>query len=213
MGYGLDRKDTFLVQLLIATTNRGKQRELEELLANWPVDAVFPQELGIELVVEETGSSFAEIAAHKALAFAQAGNVLALADDSGLEVDALDGVPGIYTARYAGPGASDRDRYLKLLAELRDVPVAQRTARFRCAVALARPTGEIAVAEGTCEGVIDVEPKGVNGFGYDPIFYLPEYGCTMAQVGNEVKNRISHRARAIQAARALLDPFLGTTEN
>jgi XTP/dITP diphosphohydrolase len=133
--------------------------------------------------------------------------MLTLADDSGLEVDALDGAPGIYTARYAGPGASDRDRYCKLLAELNGIPAAQRAARFRCAIALASSSGDVTVTEGICHGVIAFEPQGINGFGYDPIFYLPEYKCTMAQVGQDVKNRISHRARAVQAARARFKHF------
>ncbi|MBN1581554.1 MAG: RdgB/HAM1 family non-canonical purine NTP pyrophosphatase [Anaerolineae bacterium] len=202
-----------MVRLLVATANRGKQHEFQELLVDWPVDTIFPQDMGIDIDVEEIGDSFSEIAAQKAIVYAQAGDMLALADDSGLEVDALDGAPGIYTARYAGPDANDRDRYQKLLNELRDVPPAQRTACFRCAIALARPTGEVGIAEGTCKGIIGFEPKGTNGFGYDPVFYLPEYNCTMAQVGNEIKNRISHRARAVQAARVLLDSFLETAEN
>jgi XTP/dITP diphosphohydrolase len=190
-----------VVQLLIATTNRGKQHELLQLLADWPADILFPQEAGVELDVEETGHSFAENATLKAFAYAQASGMLTLADDSGLEVDALDGAPGIYTARYAGPGASDQDRYQKLLAALKDVPVEQRTACFRCAIVLAGPSGQVDVAEGVCHGIIAFEPQGANGFGYDPVFYLPEYQCTMAQVGSDVKNRISHRARALQAAR------------
>ena len=197
-----------MVQLLLATTNRGKQREFQDLLADWPVDVILPQDIGLDVDVEETEHSFAEIAAQKAIAYARVGNMPALADDSGLEVDALDGAPGIYTARYAGPGASDRDRYQKLLGELDGIPAARRTARFRCAIALARPGGEVDIAEGICKGRIAFEPQGINGFGYDPVFYLPEYNCTMAQAGDEIKNRISHRARAVQAARALLDPLL-----
>jgi len=197
-----------VVQLLVATANRGKQREFQDLLADWPVEAVFPQDLGIEIEVAETGSSFAEIAAHKALAYAWASDLLTLADDSGLEVDALDGAPGVYTARYAGPGASDEDRYRKLLATLGDIPPEQRTARFRCAVALAHPGRRPTVVEGTCEGMIAYGPQGANGFGYDPVFYLPEFGCTMAQLHPERKNRISHRARAMRAARTLLDQML-----
>lgn len=201
-----------MVQLLIATTNHGKQREFKELLADWPVEVVCPQDVGLDLQVEETGRSFAEIAAQKALVFAQASQMLTLADDSGLEVDALGGAPGIYTARYAGPGASDRDRYQKLLAELGDTPAGQRMARFRCAVALAHPNGEADIAEGTCEGVIAFEPQGINGFGYDPVFYLPEYGCTMAQLGSYIKNQISHRARAIQLARRLFNQSMNRNE-
>jgi XTP/dITP diphosphohydrolase len=197
-----------MVRLCVATTNRGKQRELVELLADWPGEIVFPQDIGVDIEVQETGASFAEIAAQKALAYARAAGLPALADDSGLEVDALDGAPGIYTARYAGPGASDEDRYCKLLSDLGDTPSEQRTARFRCAVALAYPDGRVGTAEAKCEGVIAFGPSGENGFGYDPVFYLPEWDCTMAQLPSETKNQISHRARAFQAARPLLDALL-----
>jgi XTP/dITP diphosphohydrolase len=199
-----------LIELCIATNNRGKQEEFFELLADWPGEIRFPQDLGLEVDVAETGSSFAEIAVQKATAYARLCGLPTLADDSGLEVDALDGAPGIYTARYAGPGASDRDRYVKLLETLKDVSWAQRTARFRCAVALVHPDGEANVAEGTCEGVIAFAPQGEHGFGYDPVFYLPELGCTMAQLPSDTKNRLSHRARALQAARPMLDGLLDT---
>ena len=194
-----------MLRLCVGTTNRGKQREFVELLGDWEGEIVFPQDLGLTLDVKETGQTFAEIAAQKALAFAQAAGMPALADDSGLEVDALGGAPGIYTARYAGPGASDEDRYRKLLAALAETPQEARTARFRCAIAVAQPGGDVAIAEGTCEGVIAFAPRGENGFGYDPVFYLPAYGQTMAELPAQVKNRISHRARALQAARPLLD--------
>jgi XTP/dITP diphosphohydrolase len=197
-----------MTRLCVATTNRGKQHELAVLLAAWPGTLVTPQDIGLDLDVEETGTSFAENAALKAIAFAQAANMPALADDSGLEVDALDGAPGIYTARYAGIGASDEDRIQKLLGELRDVPWAKRTARFRCAVALARPDGSVEIAEGTCEGIVAYEPRGDNGFGYDPVFYVPAYERTFAELPSEVKNTHSHRARALQAARPLLDALL-----
>lgn len=202
-----------MIQLLVATTNRGKQHEFRGLLADWPAQIVFPQEAGIDIDVAETGRSFAEIAAQKAVAYAQASQMLALADDSGLEVDALDGAPGIYTARYAGPGASDRDRYQKLLAALQDVPWEKRAARFRAAIALAQPDGAVQIVEGICAGVIAFGPQGKNGFGYDPVFYLPEYGCTMAQLGDTIKNQISHRARAVQAALTLFDRLLAEPSN
>jgi XTP/dITP diphosphohydrolase len=210
-----------LTKLCIATRNAGKQVEFRELLTDWPGEIVFPQDLDLHLDVKEVGDSFAEIAAVKARAYARASGLPCLADDSGLEVDALDGGPGIYTARYAGPGASDADRYRKLLAALEGVPQEARTARFRCAVAVARPGAPVGsngtaresdicveVAEGTCEGVIAFAPRGAHGFGYDPVFALPEYGRTMAELPAEVKNRISHRARALQAARGLLDALL-----
>ena len=196
-------------KLCIATNNRGKQAEFRELLAGWPGEIVFPQDLGLTLDVKEVGDSFAEIAALKATAYAAASGLPCLADDSGLEVDALDGAPGIYTARYAGPGASDADRYHKLLEALKETPEDRRGARFRCAVALARPGhAQAQIAEGTCEGWIAFAPSGSEGFGYDPVFTVPEYGCTMAELPREVKNQISHRARALQAARHLLDALL-----
>ena len=197
-----------MVRLCVATTNQGKQREFTELLGDWPGEIVCPHDIGLDIEVEETGASFAEIAAQKARAYAQATGLPALADDSGLEVDALGGAPGIYSARYAGPGSSDEDRYRKLLSELGERSFEDRTARFRCAVAIAQPDGRVDVAEGTCEGVITFGPRGENGFGYDPVFYIPERGCTMAQLPAATKNQISHRARAFQAARPLLDALL-----
>jgi XTP/dITP diphosphohydrolase len=197
-----------MARLCLGTTNRGKQREFLELLGDWPGEIVLPQELGLALHVAETGSTFAEIAAQKARAYARAAGIPALADDSGLEVDALGGAPGIHTARYAGPGASDEDRYRKLLAELADTPPERRRARFRCAVAIADPDGSVSIAEGTCQGRIAFGPRGEHGFGYDPIFLLPERQQTMAELPAEIKNRISHRARALRAARPLLDALL-----
>jgi XTP/dITP diphosphohydrolase len=197
-----------MARLLLGTTNRGKQREFLELLSDWSGEIVLPQDLGLALDVAETGATFAEIAAQKARIYARAAGLPALADDSGLEVDALGGAPGIHTARYAGPGASDEDRYRKLLAELGDAPPEERTARFRCAVAVAHPDGAVGIAEGTCEGRIVFEPRGEHGFGYDPVFLLPERQQTMAELPARVKNQISHRARALRAARPLLDALL-----
>jgi XTP/dITP diphosphohydrolase len=197
-----------MTKLCIGTTNRGKQGEFIELLSDWPGEIVFPQEIGLDIEVAETGQTFAEIAAQKALAYAQAADMPALADDSGLQVDALGGAPGIYTARYAGPGASDADRYRKLLQELDGIPAERRSARFHCSAALALPNGTVEVADGKCEGVIALEPHGENGFGYDPVFYLPDLGLTMAQLPADTKNTISHRARALAAIRPLLDALL-----
>jgi XTP/dITP diphosphohydrolase len=201
-----------MTRLCIGTTNRGKQRELLELLGDWPGEIVFPQQLGLALEVAETGQTFAENAAQKARAYARAAGMPALADDSGLEVDALGGAPGVQSARYAGPGASDEDRYRKLLAELEGVPLERRTARFRCAVAVAHPDGRVAIAEGTCEGRIAFAPRGRNGFGYDPVFLVSGRGMTMAELPPEIKNQISHRARALRAARPLLDALLEAEE-
>jgi len=191
------------MSLLVATTNPGKLREFRVLLE--PIPLVSPEDFGLELEVEETGQSFAENAGQKARAFAAAAGRIALADDSGLEVDALDGAPGVHSARYGDPHLDDRGRCHLLLDHLRDFPdQAQRRARFRCCVAAEAPDGRTCQAEGTCEGYIAPTPAGEGGFGYDPIFYLPEFGRTVAQLPLEVKNRLSHRARAIKAVRPLL---------
>ena len=194
------------MELLVATQNPGKVREFRLLLAPLEATICFPPDLGLNIDVPEDGDTYTDNAGQKALAYAQASGLLTLADDSGLEVDALDGAPGVHSARYAL--GHDADRVAALLAHLRDVPPDQRTARFRCVVVVASPNGEVLSAEGVCEGQITSEPAGQGGFGYDPVFFLPEYGCTMAQLSQEEKNRISHRARAIEAAlpklRALL---------
>ncbi len=191
-------------KLLIATHNQGKVREYRALLADLPIQVTYLDEVGIEMEVAETGQTFAENARLKALSYARLSGLWTWADDSGLEVDALGGAPGIHSARYAGVGATDADRYRKLLDALAGVPWDKRTARFRCVVALATPDGQIHLAEGVCEGVIAFGPAGSNGFGYDPVFYLPDRGLTMAQLPPEVKNEISHRGRAARAAKALL---------
>jgi XTP/dITP diphosphohydrolase len=195
-------------KLLVATRNPGKAREYQEILAGLPLEVTYLDVEGITLEVEETGVSFAENAVQKALAYADASGMWTWADDSGLEVDALNGGPGIYSARYAGPDASDADRRRKLLNALAGLPWKQRTARFRCGIALAIPCGEVRTAEGTCEGVIAFGSAGDNGFGYDPVFYLPDHGITMAQLPSDEKNRISHRGRAARAAGQLLVAML-----
>ena len=192
-----------MLQLLIATNNRGKLHELLPLLGALPLHLVTPHDLGLRLEVEETGTTYAENARLKATAFAQASGLLTLADDSGLEVDALGGAPGVYSARYAGEGASDAERRARLIHALRAVP-APRPARFRCVIAIAQPDGAMQCFEGLCEGEIILEERGTHGFGYDPLFFLPEHGCSMAELPSAVKNQVSHRARAAQAAR----PFL-----
>ena len=196
---------TKMVKLLIATHNPGKVREYEELLAGLPLELTYPAQEGLDIEVAETGESFAENARLKAAAYARASGLLTLADDSGLEVDALGGEPGIRSARYAGKGASDEDRYRLLLEKLREVPWEERTARFRCVIAVATPEDQIRTAEGTCEGIIAFAPKGEHGFGYDPVFYFQEYGMTMAELSPATKNKISHRARAAQGVRDILE--------
>jgi XTP/dITP diphosphohydrolase len=165
--------------------------------------------VGITHDIEETGTTFIENATLKARGYAEMSGLLSWADDSGLEVDALDGRPGVYSARYGGPGLSPRDRYLNLLDELRAYPRQSWTARFRCVVALARPNGEVHTVEDTLEGIITDQPTGEYGFGYDPIFFLPEYGATLAQLTPEIKNQISHRGKASRAAKELLRKLLG----
>lgn len=192
------------MKLLVATHNPGKVREYRRLLEGLPLELTWPGELGLDLRVDETGETFEENARLKALAYARASGLWTLADDSGLEVDALGGAPGVRSARYAGPEATDEDRYRLLLRRMASVPDDQRQARFRCVIAVASPGGEVWTAEGTVEGVIAREPRGSHGFGYDPVFYMPALGCTMAQLPEEEKNRISHRARAAQAIRPVL---------
>ena len=197
-------------KLLIATRNPGKAREYREILAGLPIEITYLDVEGITLEVEEIGTSFAQNAGHKALCYADTSGMWTWADDSGLEVDALHGGPGIYSARYAGSGASDADRRRKLLNALAGVPWNRRTARFRCVVAIAGPGvgAEVFTTEGICQGVIAFGPAGSNGFGYDPVFYLPDLGVTMAQLPSEEKNRISHRGLAAREAAKLLERLL-----
>lgn len=192
------------MKLLIATRNRGKKREYARLLQGLEVELIALDDLGVTKTIKEDGASYTENALLKARGYAAATGLLTLADDSGLEVDALDGAPGVLTARYAGEGATDEQRYSLLLEQLKDVPHEHRTARFRCVIALAWPDGRVEITEGVCEGRITREPRGEHGFGYDPVFYVPEYGCTMAELPPEIKNRISHRARAAAAASEIL---------
>ena len=196
-----------MVKVLVATNNRGKVRELAEIFADLKDGLLLPADLGITLDVAETGQTYAENARLKAMAFARASGVISMGDDSGLEVDALAGAPGLHSARYAGLGATDADRRAKLIRELRDIH-APRPARFRCVIAVALPNGNVQLFEGTCEGEIILEERGSQGFGYDAIFYLPEYQRTMAELPPEVKNQISHRARAAQAALPYLTALL-----
>ena len=191
-------------RLLLATNNKAKVREYRVLLEGIPYETVAPAEMGIILDVDESGGTFEENASLKAKAYASTGDLLALADDSGLEVDALGGEPGVLSARYAGEGASDRERIEYLLSKLADVPWERRGARFRCAIAIASPNGEVTLCQGECPGIIALEPRGTAGFGYDPVFYLPRLDKTMAQLSMEQKNEVSHRGKAARAARNIL---------
>ena len=194
-------------KLLIATHNQGKVREYRALLSDLPRDVTYLDAEGITFEAEETGATFADNAVQKARAYATATGFLTWADDSGLDVDALDGAPGVLSARYGAPEArTDEDRYRLLLAKLAGVPEAARTARFHCVVALVWPDGQVHTVDGVCEGRIGLEPRGSHGFGYDPIFLVAEggYAQTMAELDPAHKNTISHRGRAAQAAKRVL---------
>lgn len=198
-----------MTKLLLASNNKGKQTEILALLDGLDIELLLPADLGLKLEVEEDGRTYAENAALKASAFAEASGLPTLGDDSGLEVDALGGEPGLHSARFSPiPGASDADRR-RLLIERLQGKARPWTARFRCVVALARPhMSELQYASGTCEGEILEQEHGVNGFGYDPIFYIPELGRTMAELTMDEKNEVSHRARAVKAAIPLLRSIL-----
>ena len=192
-------------KLLLATTNRGKLREYRHLLKGLPFTLVTPADEGIDITVDEKEKTFEENARLKATTYSRLSGLVALADDSGLEVDALDGGPGIVSARFAGEQASDKDRVEHLLDRLKDVPREKRTARFRCVIAIATPEGRAELCDGECQGLIAFEPRGENGFGYDPVFYLPEFGKTVAELSLETKNRVSHRGKAARKAYRVLE--------
>ncbi|MGE5528890.1 MAG: XTP/dITP diphosphatase [Patescibacteria group bacterium] len=195
-------------RLVLATRNEGKLNEVKALLGDLDLELVDLTSYPGAPEVEEDQPTFAGNARRKALAIAAHTGEWALADDSGLEVKALHGAPGVHSARYAGMYGDDAANMKKLLAELRDVPGDRREARFTCALALATPDGRIIEAEGECKGRIGFGPKGSNGFGYDPLFFLPEYGRMMAELTEEEKNRLSHRARAIGKLRPALKNLL-----
>lgn len=195
-------------QILIGTTNPDKLKEVREILRDLPVKLISPDRSAPLPDVIEDGQTFGENAVKKAVEWAKATGYWTMADDSGLEVDALGGEPGVRSARYAGEDASYEDNNLKLLKALEGVPAGRRTARFRCAVALARPEGFLLVVEGECDGLVTEEPRGRHGFGYDPVFYVPEYAKTFAELGPEIKNRISHRTRALRKFREKLMAFV-----
>ena len=197
-----------MTKLLLATANPGKIREMKALLSDLKIELVTPLDLGLDLEVVEDGATYAENAALKALAYAQASGLLTLADDSGLEVDALGGLPGIHSHRLdSRPGATDADRRAVLLERLQGSP-RPWGARFHCTVALAVPSHEVRYAGGECPGEIIPEERGRNGIGYDPIFLIPQLGLTMAELSMEEKNRYSHRSRAVTAARPILSEVI-----
>lgn len=198
-------------RLLIATTNAGKAKEFRELLDGCGWEIVTPGDVGLELEVEESGQTYAENATIKAVEYARASGLVTLADDSGLEVDALDGRPGPMSARYGGPDRTDPERVDLLLGELADVPDERRGARFRAVIAIAAAEGaedRVELVEGTVEGRIAHAPRGENGFGYDPVFLLPERGLTTAELPPDEKNTVSHRGVAARKAAAVLERML-----
>jgi len=191
-------------KLLLATFNQGKIREYRSLLAGIPYEIVTPADCSIAKEVAENGKTFEENAILKATAMASLSCFLTLADDSGLEADALGGEPGVRSARYAGEKAGDAENIKALLERLKTSPDRHRTAQFRCVIAIAEPHGKVELFSGVCQGMVIDEPRGKHGFGYDPVFYIPELKKTMAELKPEEKNLLSHRARAAEKAREWL---------
>ena len=194
------------MRFVLATHNPGKLREMGEILKDFGIEVVSPRDLGITVDVEETGTTFAENALLKAKAICKEANLPAIADDSGLCVDALNGAPGVYSARYGGEGLDDKGRYMLLLSSLRGAPT--RAAHFACVVACAFPNGDTLTAEGRCDGSIAYAPLGEGGFGYDPVFLLPGTGKTFGQLTQEEKSAVSHRGRALKDFAGKLEAYL-----
>ncbi len=194
------------MRFVLATHNPGKLREMGEILKDFGIEVVSPRDLGRTGDVEETGTTFAENAMLKAKAICKAAGLPAIADDSGLCVDALGGAPGVYSARYGGEGLDDKGRYMLLLSSLRGAPT--RAAHFACAVACAFPNGDTLTAEGRCDGSIAYAPLGEGGFGYDPVFLLPGTGKTFGQLTQEEKSAVSHRGRALKDFAGKLEAYL-----
>ncbi len=195
-----------LHKIVIATKNEGKVREIKKILSDMPVDVVSMNEEGIDIEIEENGSTFEDNALIKAKSVKSLTDGIVIADDSGLEVDSLGGAPGVYSARFAGDEADDGKNNAKLLSMMQGL--SDRTARFVCSIAVVLPDGSQYVVRGECRGEIAHEPVGSNGFGYDPLFFLPEYGSTMAELDIDMKNRISHRAKALQLMKDKLREIL-----
>ena len=200
-------------KIIFATGNKDKMREIREILEGLDAEILSMKEAGISLDIEENGITFEENALIKAKAVAEKVNEIVLADDSGLEIDYLDKQPGVYSARFMGEDTSYEIKNQELLRRLSGVPKAQRTARFVCAVAAVFPDGETAVRRETVEGYIGEQPEGENGFGYDPIFYVEEYGCSTAALTREQKNALSHRGKALRAMRRELEKRFYQGEN
>jgi XTP/dITP diphosphohydrolase len=195
-------------KILIATRNRKKLREIKEILSDLPIEFIPLGRFPKLPILQEDGSTYKENATKKALFYAGLTGLWALADDSGIEVDALGGRPGIFSSTYAGPDASDEENNQKLLKELGDTPLEKRTARYRAAIVFASPEGKKYSAQASCEGLIGKTPRGRSGFGYDPLFIVPRYHKTFSQLGMKIKNTISHRAKALRKIKKILQKFL-----
>ena len=195
-------------RIVFATGNTGKMREIRMIMEDMGMEIFSMKEIGVNPDIVEDGATFTENAVIKAKAVAALTDAIVLADDSGLEIDALNKEPGIYSARYMGEDTSYRIKNANLIERLEGVPEEKRTARFVCAIAAVLPDGELLTTLGTVEGRIGYEEKGENGFGYDPIFFLPEFGCTSAELTDEQKNEISHRGKALRAMKQLLQEKL-----
>lgn len=187
-----------ILRIIVASKNKGKLEEIKYIFQNLPYEIVTMQDAGIEDDIPETGTTFEENALIKARHVQSVSGEIALADDSGLEVDYLNGAPGVYSARFAGVGASDAQKNTKLLETLSGVPLEKRTARFVCVIALVFPDGKELLSRGTFEGIIAERPVGENGFGYDPLLFVPEQGRTVAQMSDSEKNEVSHRGKALR---------------
>jgi len=195
-------------ELIVATWNKGKVREIREALKGLGLRIYALRDFPDVPEIEEDGKSFTENALKKARLYSKFFGKLTLADDSGLEVDSLRGMPGIYSARYAGERASSRENNQKLLKEMEAIPLSKRGAKFKCIMVLASPDGREGVIEGSCKGRIGMREKGRRGFGYDPLFILPKYGKTMAELSLREKNRISHRGKALRKMRKVIHAFM-----
>jgi XTP/dITP diphosphohydrolase len=196
------------MKLLVATTNQGKLRELRQLLGPLAVDVVGLEQFDNPPIVAEDGATFTANAMKKALTLARFSELPTLADDSGLCVDVLNGAPGVYSARYAGEQGDDNANNARLVRELHQIPLNKRKAHFHCCIALAWPDGRCTTVEGQVDGLIIDQERGTNGFGYDPLFLVPEYGKTMAELPAEIKNRISHRGRALHQLLPLIEKIV-----
>jgi len=198
-------------KIIFATGNAGKMKEIRMILEDLGLEILSMKEAGIDAEVEENGTTFEENAVLKARAVGKLTDAIVLADDSGLEVDYLNKEPGVYSARYMGENTSYRIKNQNLIERLKGVPKEKRTARFVCVIAAALPDGRVLTTRGTIEGIIGYEERGEGGFGYDPIFFLPEYGCSTAELSLEQKNALSHRGKALRAMKQELKIALGVS--